>query len=84
MRLRNTATVIVAVGLALSLGGCSTIKGWLPLTPQQIAQQKRAEKAKQAQELQKECDQSNVLLSNLSKPVNQREYSLSPGVVCHD
>lgn len=84
MRLKNIATVIVAVGLALSLGGCSTIKGWLPLTPQQIAQQQRAQKAKQAQELKKECDQSNVLLSNLSKSVDKRQYSLSPGVVCHD
>jgi len=35
------------------------------------------------QEREKACDQSDVLLTDLSKPVDERQYFLSPGVLCN-
>ena len=80
MKVKPLATIIVAVGLAMFLGGCSTIKGWMPLTPQE----KQAQQLAQTKAFKEKCSHAGVLLSNLSKPVNARVYSLSPGVTCDD
>lgn len=80
MKTKSLAIIIVAAGLAMSLAGCSTIKGWMPLTPQE----KQAQQLAQAKELKEKCSKAGVLLSNLSKPVNKRVYSLSPRVTCDD
>ena len=76
------ATFVVAV-LAVSLSGCADINGLFPLTPQQIAQKEKEKRLQKEQKLRQACNNADVLLSELNKPVRHPIYSLSPGVVCN-
>lgn len=68
-RAKSLITIIGTVSIALLLSGCSTL------------QRQKAEKQK---EIQSQCNNTDVLLSDLTKPVGKRVYSLQPGVVCND
>ena len=78
--------LIISLGLTMmmvSLGGCAVLKNIIPPTKQELRQQAAERKAERKRELKKECDKSDVLLSDLEKPVNNRSYAITPGVFCH-
>ena len=74
--------LMISIGLIaiVSLSGCSTLEKILPPTKREIAQRKATHRLV----LKRECNDADVLLSDLTKPVKHRTYSLRPGVVCHD
>ncbi len=76
------SVLMISLGLIaiVSLSGCSTLEKILPPTKREIAQRKAAHRLA----LKRECNDTDVLLSDLTKPVKHRTYSLRPGVVCHD
>lgn len=68
MKLGQSIFLVLLFGVsALSLTGCGT---YLPMTPHQ-------------REIQTACENSDVLLSDLTQPVETRQYSLKPGVACN-
>lgn len=83
MKMRKTSFLIVASLMVMSLAGCSTIKGMFPPSPQEIAQQKHEQALEKASQIKEDCNNSDVLLSNLTKPINKRVYSVKPGEVCN-
>jgi len=81
--MRQTKLLIMVIGvvwIALSLGGCSALQSSFPPSPVLIAQQK----VKKQNALQSQCNNADVLLSDLTKPESKRVYSLQPRVVCND
>ena len=76
----KTKSLIISISVALTiflLTGCSTL---FPPTPQELAKQKATKQRLQ----QAQCNHADVLLADLTKPLNKRNYSLKPGVACHD
>lgn len=62
--------IFLTVLIGISLNGC--------------ASQSSKQAALKEKEIQLECQKSDILLSDLKKPKDKREYLLKPGVVCHD
>lgn len=83
VNIKILGSLLMVTVLTISLSGCGDVNALFPLTPQQLAQQKAIAKHHQADKLKKACNNANVLLSDLSKPVSDPVYSLSPGVVCY-
>lgn len=76
MKMHKISFVIVTGLMVISLAGCSTIKGMFPPSPQEVAQQKH-------EQTKEDCNNSDVLLSNLTKPIDKRVYSVKPGEICN-
>jgi len=79
MTMRNTSFLILTGLMVMSLAGCSTFKRLFPPSPQEVAQQKHAQALQKAKQIKEDDNNSDVLLSNLTKPINKRVYSVRSG-----
>jgi len=83
MKIFKATFLMLTSIIVISLAGCSTFNTTFPPSPEEQALKKHALVLEKKAKRTADCNDANVLLSNLTKEANQRVYSVKPGEVCY-